>query len=61
MRPLEYPHRPVLVEEVLRQLEPRPAGVVVDATLGAGGHAEAILEASSPSGRLLGLDRDEGP
>ena len=59
-RPLEYPHRPVLVEEVLRQLEPRPDGVVVDATLGAGGHAEAILEASSPSGRLLGLDRDEG-
>lgn len=58
--PLEYPHRPVLVEEVLRQLEPRPDGVVVDATLGAGGHAEAILEASSPSGRLLGLDRDEG-
>ena len=60
VRPLEYPHRPVLVEEVLRQLEPRPAGVVVDATLGAGGHAEAILETSSPSGRLLGLDRDEG-
>lgn len=60
VRALEYPHRPVLVEEVLRQLEPRPDGVVVDATLGAGGHAEAILEASSPSGRLLGLDRDEG-
>ncbi len=60
VRALEYPHRPVLVEEVLRQLEPRPDGVVVDATLGAGGHAEAILEASSPSGRLLGLDQDEG-
>ncbi len=60
VRALEYPHRPVLVEEVLRQLEPRPDGVVVDATLGAGGHAEAILEVSSPSGRLLGLDRDEG-
>ena len=57
---LEYPHRPVLVDEVLRQLDPHPDGVVVDATLGAGGHAEAILEASSPSGRLLGLDRDEG-
>ena len=57
--PLEYPHRSVLVAEVLAQLDPHPDGVVVDATLGAGGHAEAILEASSPSGRLLGLDRDE--
>ena len=60
VKSLAYPHRPVLVEEVLAQLDPHPEGVVVDATLGAGGHAEAILKASSPSGRLLGLDRDEG-
>jgi 16S rRNA (cytosine1402-N4)-methyltransferase len=57
--PLEYPHRPVLVDEVLAHLDPHPEGVVVDATLGAGGHAEEILKASSPSGLLLGLDRDE--
>ena len=60
VKSLEYPHRPVLVDEVLAHLEPQPEGVVVDATLGAGGHAEAILKSSSPSGRLLGLDRDEG-
>jgi 16S rRNA (cytosine1402-N4)-methyltransferase len=54
----KFPHRPVLSEEVLSHLEPKPDGVYVDATVGAGGHAVAILEASAPSGRLLGLDRD---
>ncbi|HEX9725166.1 MAG TPA: 16S rRNA (cytosine(1402)-N(4))-methyltransferase RsmH [Vicinamibacteria bacterium] len=52
-------HRPVLVDEVLGYLAPVPSGVYVDATVGAGGHATAILEASSPSGRLIGIDRDE--
>jgi len=52
------PHTPVLLSETLRWLDPRPGGVYVDATVGSGGHAEAILERIGPSGLLIGLDRD---
>lgn len=52
------PHKPVLLQEVVAWLEPRPAGIYCDATVGYGGHARAILEASKPDGRLVGLDRD---
>jgi len=51
-------HLPVMRDEVLTYLAPRPAGVYCDATLGFGGHARAVLEASAPGGRLVGLDRD---
>ena len=51
-------HQPVLLTEIVEQLSVRPAGVYVDATLGEGGHSSAILEASSPSGRVLGIDLD---
>ena len=51
-------HIPVLRSEVLALLQPRPAGRYLDATVGLGGHAEAILRASDPDGTLLGIDRD---
>ena len=51
-------HIPVLKEAVLSGLNARPGAVVIDGTLGGGGHAEAILRASTPGGRLLGLDCD---
>ena len=51
-------HLPVLVEEVVMMLAPAPGSLQIDATLGGGGHTERILEATSPDGRLLGLDAD---
>jgi len=51
-------HVPVLVAEVVAILQPRPGGCYLDATVGPGGHAEAILRASEPTGTFLGIDRD---
>ncbi len=47
-----------MVRESLAALNVRPGGRYVDATLGGGGHAEAIMEASAPGGALVGIDRD---
>jgi 16S rRNA (cytosine1402-N4)-methyltransferase len=51
-------HIPVLPEEVLRWLAPQPGQVLVDATVGAGGHARLLAERVLPGGQVLGLDRD---
>lgn len=51
-------HRPVLLRETLAILELGSGLVVVDGTVGAGGHARAIVDAIGPSGLLVGLDRD---
>lgn len=52
-----FAHQPVMVAEVVELFGPVPPGVVVDATVGAGGHARALL-AVHPHLRLVGLDRD---
>lgn len=51
-------HVPILVDEVLAALEPAPGRCGVDATLGFGGHARALLERLVPGGRLIALDAD---
>ncbi len=51
-------HRPIMVQEVLDVLAPQPGEVVVDCTLGYGGHAKELLAAVQPGGRLLGIDAD---
>lgn len=56
--PADFGHISVLYQSVLEYSSVRPGGCYLDGTLGLGGHAAAILEASSPDGRLLGMDRD---
>jgi 16S rRNA (cytosine1402-N4)-methyltransferase len=53
-----FEHRPVMVDEIVDVFRPVPPGLIVDATVGGGGHARALLQAL-PEHRLLGLDRDE--
>jgi 16S rRNA (cytosine1402-N4)-methyltransferase len=53
-----YTHKPVLYQKVLAELRPAPGKRFIDGTIGGGGHAWGILDASSPSGQLLGMDAD---
>ena len=56
---MNTPHIPVLLDQVLTglQVEQLPAGLFIDGTLGAAGHASAILKLA-PESRLIGFDRD---
>lgn len=55
---MEFVHHPVMLQEVLEGLRLQPGGTYVDCTLGGAGHSKAILEQTSPNGRLVGLDQD---
>jgi 16S rRNA (cytosine1402-N4)-methyltransferase len=52
-------HVPVLLQEVLEMLDPRPGDFMIDGTVDGGGHAAAVLDAIGSKGRFLGLDLDE--
>ena len=54
----EFAHRPVLLAESVGPRNLKSGDVIVDGTLGGGGHAEAILHDTDPDGRLIGLDVD---
>lgn len=51
-------HIPVMIDEVMHWLEPKPGGYYMDATLGLGGHAARLMELTGGQAHLLGLDRD---
>ena len=51
-------HRPIMLREILEVLAPKPGDLIVDCTLGYGGHARELLAAIQPGGRLIGLDAD---
>lgn len=55
-----HPHVSVLYQQIITALRPKSSGFYVDGTVGAGGHAWGILSNSSPDGKLLGLDVDQG-
>ncbi|MDB9822715.1 16S rRNA (cytosine(1402)-N(4))-methyltransferase RsmH [Deltaproteobacteria bacterium] len=58
MQDPEYPHEPVMVNEVVRSLVTVTGGIYVDGTTGSGGHSEAVLGKISGTGRLICLDKD---
>ena len=51
-------HIPVLCDKVVDFLNPKSEGVYIDGTVGLGGHSAAILETSTPNGRVIGIDMD---
>ncbi len=55
----EYRHIPVMLEEVLRELDPKPGEVVCDCTLGGAGHTVELARRVAPSGLSIGIDQDD--
>jgi len=56
---MSYFHIPVLLDEVVKTINPKPGENLIDGTLGGGGHSEAILGKILPDGKLLGIDLDD--
>jgi 16S rRNA (cytosine1402-N4)-methyltransferase len=56
---MNYEHIPVLLAEVIEYLDCKDGDIIVDCTLGGGGHAEAILNKITPAGIVIGIDKDE--
>lgn len=56
---MEFNHRPVLLDEVIKYLQIKPEGIFVDGTLGGGGHSCEIAKRLTEGGRLIGFDQDE--
>lgn len=54
----DAPHLPVLFDQVLEVIDPKPGQTIVDCTLGLGGHSGRIVERIRPDGRLIGMDLD---
>ncbi len=52
-------HVPVLLQEVMHALDPRPGDFMIDGTVDGGGHAAAVIQAIGPTGKFLGVDLDE--
>lgn len=55
---MDFQHKPVLLQEVLNYLHPQPGMVILDCTLGGGGHSKEILKKILPGGKLIALDQD---
>ncbi len=55
----EYRHIPVMLEEVLRALDPKPGDVVCDCTLGGAGHSVELAKRVAPQGLSIGIDQDD--
>lgn len=55
----EYRHVPVMLEEVIRELDPKPGEVVCDCTLGGAGHSVELARLVQPDGLSIGIDQDD--
>jgi len=58
MAVLDFEHIPVLLNETLEYLDPKPGGVYIDGTLGGAGHSSEIVKRIVPGGVLIGIDQD---